>query len=153
MSAVYTTSDARRNNVPNGQVAQAGYFRGNVRNAVSNRLDSLNPNAPAQLANPNAIRSPDQKAPLDVLDSDISARTLSGELFVSGTEAFDGLKRSNYRLRLVEADFQGFLVDLGETNTQAKGKLSIECDLQGALTNTASLGGQGTAMVARGQSV
>lgn len=119
--------------------------RGPVRDALSNRIYALNPNPPIRAANPNAIRSPDQQVPRNVLESDISARTLSGELFVSGVEALDGQKRSNYRLRLVEADFQGFLVDLGELNAQAKGKLSIECDLQGALTNTAALSGQGTA--------
>ena len=82
---------------------------------------------------------------MDVVDGDIRARTLSGTVFVSGVESLDGQQRSKYRLRLVAADFQGFLVDLGETNTQAKGELSIQCDLQGALTNTASLEGQGKA--------
>lgn len=139
VSAGYSTPG-----MPSTQVVPASH-RGPIRSALSNRIDTLNPNAPVKAMNPNAIRSPDQQVPRNVMDSDISARTLSGELFVSGVESLDGQKRSNYRLRLVEADFQGFLVDLGETNAQAKGKLSIECDLLGALTNTAALSGQGTA--------
>ncbi len=139
VAAVYSSNE------PSYSAVATASHRGPVREALSNRIYALNPNPPIKAANPNAIRTPDQQVPRNVLESDISARTLSGELFVSGIEALDGQKRSNYRLRLVEADFQGFLVDLGEMNAQAKGKLSIECDLQGALANTAALSGQGTA--------
>ncbi len=128
----------------NNVLAQASY-RGSVREALSNRIDSMGRNAAPSPTNPNAVRSPEDVVPLDVVESDIRARTLSGTVFVSGVESLDGQQRSKYRLRLVAADLQGFLVDLGETNTQAKGELSIQCDLQGALTNTASLEGQGKA--------
>ena len=133
-------SQGRKDN----SIAQASY-RGPVREALSNRIDSLGRRSPAPVANPNAIRALEDVVPLDVFDSDIHARTLSGTLYVSGVEPLDGQQRSKYRLRLVEADLQGFLLDLGETNTQAKGRLSIQCDLKGALTNTASLEGQGRA--------
>ena len=127
-----------------GSMAQASY-RSVIREAVSNRIDSLGRNTSVPTTNPNAVRSVDDVIPLDFFDTDIRARTLSGTIFVSGAESLNGQQRSKYRLRLVDADFQGFLVDLGETNTQAKGRLSVQCDLQGALTNTASLEGQGRA--------
>ena len=125
-------------------VAQASYL-GPVRKAISNRIDSLGRIPPDPPANPNAIRTLQDIVPLDVVESDMHARTLSGTMYISGVEPLDGQQRSKYRLRLVEADLQGFLLDLGETNTQAKGRLSIQCDLKGALTNTASLEGQGRA--------
>ena len=125
-------------------VAQASY-RSSIREAVSNRIDSLGRNTPVPSTNPNAVRSMEGVPPLDYFETDIRARTLSGTIFVSGAESLNGQQKSKYRLRLVDADFQGFLVDLGETNTQAKGRLSVQCDLQGALTNTASLEGTGRA--------
>lgn len=141
VTAVYLFPNQRKND---NSLAQASY-RGPVREALSNRIDSLGRMSPDPPANPNAIRALEDVVPLDVVESDIHARTLSGTMYVSGVESLDGHQRSKYRLRLVEADFQGFLVDLGETNTQAKGRLSIQCDLKGALTNTASLEGQGRA--------
>jgi len=125
-------------------VSQASY-RSGIREAVSNRIDSLGRNTPIPTTNPNAVRSMDGVPPLDYFETDIRARTLSGTIFVSGAESLNGQQKSKYRLRLVDADFQGFLVDLGETNTQAKGRLSVQCDLQGALANTASLEGTGRA--------
>jgi len=128
----------------NSRVVQASH-RGPVREALSSRIDSLGRAPAPPPLNPNAVRVIDDVVPIDRADTDIRARSLSGTVFLSGTEPLDGQQRSNYRLRLVAADLQGFLVDLGESNTQAKGELSIECDLQGELTNTASLGGQGRA--------
>ena len=125
-------------------IAQATY-RGAIREAVSNRIDALGRYTPTPPTNPNAVRTLDDVLPLDVVETDIRARTLSGTVFVSGVESLNGQQRSRFRLRLVDADFQGFLVDLGETNTQARGRLSVQCDLQGALTNTSSLEGQGKA--------
>jgi hypothetical protein len=81
---------------------------------------------------------------LDIRDSDLRARTLSGTLFLSGVEPLNG-DRSRYRVRLVDADFHGFLVDLGETHTQASGRLSVQCDLSGSLYNTEALEGSGRA--------
>ncbi len=141
VTAVHQLPVQRRND---NSVAQASY-RGPIREALSNRIDSLGRISPDPPANPNAIRTLEDVVPLDVVESDIRARTLSGTMYVSGVEPLDGQQRSKYRLRLVEADLQGFLLDLGETNTQAKGRLSVQCDLKGALTNTASLEGQGRA--------
>ena len=141
VTAIYQSPTIR---VVDSSVAQASY-RGVIREAVSNRIDSLGRKTPAPATNPNAVRSMEGVPPLDFFETDIRARTLSGTIFVSGAESLNGQQKSKYRLRLVDADFQGFLVDLGETNTQAKGRLSVQCDLQGALTNTASLEGQGRA--------
>lgn len=52
---------------------------------------------------------------------------------------------ARYRLRLVDADFHGLLVDLGETHTEVSGSLSVQCDLFGSLTHTVSLKGAGNA--------
>jgi hypothetical protein len=46
---------------------------------------------------------------------------------------------------LVDADFHGLLVDLGETHTEVSGSLSVQCDLFGSLTHTVSLEGSGNA--------
>jgi hypothetical protein len=81
---------------------------------------------------------------LDIKDSDLRARTLSGTLFLSGVEPLNG-DRARYRLRLVDADFHGLLVDLGETHTEVSGSLSVQCDLFGSLTHTVSLEGSGNA--------
>jgi hypothetical protein len=140
-SAVFLNPINRSMNDP---VVQASH-RGPIREALSNRIDSMGRVPAPPPTNPNAIRTMDDVVPIDVHDTDIRARSLSGTVFLSGIEPLDGQQRSNYRLRLVAADLQGFLVDLGESNTQAKGELSIQCDLQGELTNTASLGGQGIA--------
>ena len=140
-SAVYFSPSNRSANVA---VEQASH-RGPIRDALSNRIDSLGRATAPPPTNPNAVRAIDDVVPIDKADTDIRARALSGTVFLSGVEPLDGQQRSNYRLRLVAADLQGFLVDLGESNTQARGELSIECDLQGELTNTASLGGQGKA--------
>lgn len=93
---------------------------------------------------PNQQRQDSAIPSLDIRDDDIRARTLSGTMFISGVEPLDG-QRAKYRMRLVDADFHGFLVDLGETNTQASGRLSVQCDVQGTLTNLSSLDGRGQA--------
>lgn len=124
-------------------------YRGPLRELISQRIDSridaIQRNQNNGPINPNLVRPAQDVPPLDIFDSDIRARTLSSTVFVSGVEPFDGLQRSKYRLRLVNTDFHGFLLDLGESNTQASGELTMECDLQGALTNTTSLEGQGRA--------
>jgi hypothetical protein len=81
---------------------------------------------------------------LDIGDSDLRARTLSGTVFVSGVQPLNG-DRSRYRLRLVDADFHGFLLDLGEPHTQASGRLSIQLDIAGTLANIDSMEGTGRA--------
>jgi hypothetical protein len=81
---------------------------------------------------------------LDIGDNDVRARTLSGTAFVSGLQPLNG-ERSRYRLRLVDADFHGFLLDLGETHTEASGRLSVQVDVAGSLANTESLEGNGRA--------
>jgi hypothetical protein len=140
-TAVYQSST---NRAPDNSVAQASH-RGPVREALNNRIDSLGRLQNAPMPNPNAVRLNTTDIPLDVMESDIRARALSGTIFVSGVESLDSQQRSRYRLRLAKADLQGMLVDIGETATQARGELSIQCDLTGALTNTASLEGQGKA--------
>ena len=140
-SAIYNAGSKSRQT---DLIAPASY-RGAIREAISSRIDSMNRNPPIQPSNPNAVRLSAATIPLDDVEKDIVARTLSGTVFVSGVEPLDGQQRSRYRLRLVDADFQGFLVDLGETNTKAMGELSIQCDLYGSLTNTASLAGEGRA--------
>jgi len=140
-SAVFQASVVRASN---NSVAQASH-RGPIRDALSNRIDSLGRLPNAAPINPNAVSLRTSDIPLDVLDSDIRARALSGTIFVSGVESLDSQQRSKYRLRLAKADLQGMLVDIGETATQARGEVSIQCDLTGALNNTASLEGQGKA--------
>ncbi|MCY2985901.1 MAG: hypothetical protein NTY15_19920 [Planctomycetota bacterium] len=129
---------------PDNSVQQASH-RGPIRDAMSHRIDSMGRLPNALPPNPNAVRLNTTDIPLDVMESDIRARALSGTIFVSGVESLDSQQRSKYRLRLAKADLQGMLVDIGETATQARGELSIQCDLTGALTNTASLEGQGKA--------
>ncbi|MFY8201176.1 MAG: hypothetical protein ACOVLE_10920, partial [Pirellula staleyi] len=122
--------------------SQASY-RSEMREALSNRPGLLYRNSTQPIEDPNAIRSSENVPTLDIKENDIRARTLSGTIFVSGVEPLDAQQRAKYRLRLVDSDLQGFLLDLGEANTGASGRLSIQCDLQGALTNTSALEGQG----------
>ena len=142
---------------PNDSVANANYmvprnsvhsatqasFGSEMRDALPNRPGLLHRNSPQPMEDPNAIRSSEDVPTLDIKENDIRARTLSGTIFVSGVEPLDAQQRAKYRLRLVDSDLQGFLLDLGESNTGASGRLSIQCDLQGALTNTSALEGQG----------
>ncbi len=94
----------------------------------------------------NSTRSPPvhDLPQLDLSENDIRARTLSGSLFVSGTEPLDG-KRAKYRVRLVDAFLKDCLLDLGETNAEANGRLWLQCDLQGSITSLTSLEGSGNA--------
>ena len=139
-TAIYLSPRNSNNNFENS-VAPAS-FRSTIRDSLSGKGPLLSRNTPPPV-DPNLIRPPQDVPDLDVKETDIVAHTLSGTMFVSGIEPLDGQQRSKYRLRLVDADLQGFLVDLGETNTQATGRLSVQCDLQGLLTNTSSLEGQG----------
>ena len=123
-------------------VSQAS-FRSALHESLLNRPGILNRNAPSSVENPNTIRTTEGVPELDIKTNDVRARTLSGTIFISGVESLDTHQRSKYRLRLVDADLQGLLLDLGETNTNVSGRLSIQCDLQGALTNTSTLEGQG----------
>ena len=110
--------------------------RGQSNNDIPNALDSKNPSSHRA--------SPD--APLmDTSDNDIRARMLSGTMFFSGVEPLGMGARSRYRLRLVDSDFHGFLVDQGETHTQASGRLFVQADLQGSVNNIAALEGKGKA--------
>ena len=112
-------------------------FRSRIKDAMQEQQSE--PPAPSRFLQSNATIPP-----LDIRDSDIRARTLSGTVFLSGTEPLNG-DRPQYRLRLVDADFHGFLVDLGETHTEASGTVSVQCDLTGSLTNTEALEGSGQA--------
>jgi hypothetical protein len=93
---------------------------------------------------PGLATSLDEKPTLDIRDNDIRARTLSGTMFVSGVQPIHG-ERSRYRLRLVDSDFHGFLLDLGETHTQAAGRLSFQVDVAGSWANTDAMEGTGRA--------
>jgi hypothetical protein len=122
---------------PDSNVAQAS-FRSRLRDALPER----DPQVAPWLSNPS--RASNEVPTLDIKDSDLRARTLSGTLFLSGVEPLNG-DRARYRLRLVDADFHGLLVDLGETHTEVSGSLSVQCDLFGSLTHTVSLEGSGNA--------
>jgi hypothetical protein len=63
---------------------------------------------------------------------------------VSGSEPLDG-KRARYRVRLVDAFLKDCLLDLGETNAEANGRLWLQCDLQGSIMSLTSLEGSGNA--------
>ncbi|MEQ1828101.1 MAG: hypothetical protein ABL921_19230 [Pirellula sp.] len=118
-------------------------YRSTLHDSLSNRPRLMNRNVPVPPPDPNAVR-PNKDIPyLDTRETDIKARSLSGTVFISGVEPLDAQQRARYRLRLVDANLDGFLVDLGESSTNAVGQLSVQCDLQGALTNTAALEGQG----------
>jgi hypothetical protein len=82
--------------------------------------------------------------PLDVSEKDIKARALGGTLFLSGMEPLDG-KRSRYKVRLIDSHVRDCLLDLGETNPQANGRLWMQCDLNGSLTNLTAIEGEGMA--------
>jgi hypothetical protein len=81
---------------------------------------------------------------MDIHEHDIRARALSGTLFISGVEPLDG-ERAMLRTRLVDSDFHGLLVDLGEAHSPVNGKLFVECDLRGSINNLYALEGNGKA--------
>jgi hypothetical protein len=110
---------------------------------LQNGLPEQSGGPPRWLSQP--IRPLEDVPVLDVREGeDLRARTLSGTIFLSGVEPLNG-ERARYRLRLVDADFHGLLVDLGETHTQATGKLSVQIDLQGSANNWSSMEGNGKA--------
>jgi hypothetical protein len=123
-------------------VSQAS-FRSNLQDSLAGNGPIASRGKSEPPVDPNAIRTTEGIPQLDTKDNDIVAHTLSGTMFLSGVEPLRGQQRGSYRVRLVDADLQGCLVDLGETNAQATGSLSIQCDLQGSLTNTAALEGKG----------
>lgn len=143
VSADYRGQDANAN-----AVSQAS-FRSDFRDSLANRPGILNRAEPQPAQDPNVVSADPEVPTLDIKDTDIRARSLSGTVFLSGTEPFALNERARYRFRLVDADLHGFLVDLGETNTITSGRLSIQCDVNGALTNTSSLEGQGQAWLRR----
>lgn len=116
-----------------------------LQDSLANRPRLIPRNVQIPAEDPNLVRPPRDIPALDTKETDIEARALSGTIYVSGVEPLDSQQRSKYRLRLVDADLHGFLVDLGEPNADASGRLSIQCDLQGDLTNTTALEGQGRA--------
>ncbi len=113
--------------------------------------DALAPPQPEEPRIPGLAPAKGDNPTLDIGDSDIRARTLSGTAFVSGVQPLNG-ERSRFRLRLVDADFHGFLLDLGETHTEASGRLSVQVDIAGSLANIDSLEGRGRAWL-RGASL
>jgi hypothetical protein len=106
--------------------------------------DAWTPTEPEPARIPGIGSDLEEKPMLDIRDNDIRARTLSGTMFLSGVEPLHG-ERSRYRLRLVDADFHGFLLDLGETHTQASGRLSVQVDIAGSWSNTDTMEGTGRA--------
>jgi hypothetical protein len=134
-------------------LAQGGRYDPNVIPASfrSRIRDALVPPQPAEPRIPGLAPTKGDNPTLDIGDSDIRARTLSGTAFVSGVQPLNG-ERSRFRLRLVDADFHGFLLDLGETHTEASGRLSVQVDLAGSLANIDSLEGTGRAWL-RGASL
>lgn len=112
-------------------------FGDRVRDAFSER-----PPEPPRI--PGLPATSEEKPTLDIRDNDIRARTLSGTVFLSGIEPLNG-DRSRYRFRLVDADFHGCLLDLGETHTQASGRLSVQVDLAGSWSNLETMEGAGRA--------
>jgi hypothetical protein len=89
--------------------------------------------------------TPKFEAPvMDISDNDIKARALSGTVFLSGYVPLDG-ERSHVRCRLFDSDVHGMLVDLGEVQAALNGRLYVQCDLDGSLSNRESLSGSGKA--------
>lgn len=128
---------------PNVVLASAG-SRASSSNGASTpaTMDNRNNAPPKWLSQP--IQPLEEVPTLDVREGDLRARTLSGTMFISGVEPLNG-ERARYRLRLVDADFHGMLVDLGETHTEATGRLSVQLDLQGSAHNLSSMEGSGKA--------
>jgi hypothetical protein len=123
-------------------VPAASFARSRTELGVQQALAERNARAPRWLSQP--IQPLEEVPDLDVREGDLRARTLSGTMFLSGIEPLNG-ERARYRLRLVDADFHGLLVDLGETHTQASGQLSLQVDLQGSANNLLSMEGNGKA--------
>lgn len=88
--------------------------------------------------------SPIDAPSMDISDNDLKARALSGTFFISGIQPLQG-DRSFYRCRLVDSDVHGMLVDLGESHAAMNGRLFVQCDIEGSLSNREALSGQGKA--------
>ena len=114
-------------------------FQSNVRNSLVERRDQ----GAVSWFGPKAVQ-PIEFPNMDISDNDMRARTLSGTLFLSGIEPLNG-DRAHLRVRLVDADVHGMLVDLGETVTTANGRLFIECDVDGSMDNLNAVSGAGKA--------
>jgi hypothetical protein len=131
-----------------GEVTQAS-----LRQNLHNRLDArfatasrvLGREVPAE-SPPSIPQQPQNRnlPPLDVSEKDLKARALGGTLFLSGMEPLDG-KRARYKVRLIDSHVRDCLLDLGETNPQANGRLWMQCDLSGSLTNLTAIEGSGMA--------
>ena len=81
---------------------------------------------------------------MDISDNDLKARALSGTFFISGVQPLQQ-ERSFFRCRLVDSDVHGMLVDLGESHATMNGRLFVQCDIEGSLSNLDALSGQGKA--------
>ncbi|XZE44310.1 hypothetical protein SH467x_003911 [Pirellulaceae bacterium SH467] len=136
-SAVFLEQETQSN-------VQQASFRSRVQNRIQARLASLS----AQPLDPVPSTPPAPPVrdlpPLDLSEFDVRARTLSGTMFISGIEPLDG-KRARYRLRLVDSHLKDCLLDLGESNVQTNGRLWVQCDVQGSITNLSSIEGTGNA--------
>lgn len=126
-------------NSPQSAEVVAAAFQSRVRNGFVEHRDQSN-NSWFSTPYKPTIEYPT----MDIHEHDIRARTLSGTLFLSGIEPLDG-ERAAIRLRLVDSDFHGMLVDLGESNTPVNGRLFMECDLRGSINNLYALEGEGKA--------
>jgi hypothetical protein len=112
-------------------------FQSSVRNSLVERRDQGVPSWFGPKHTP-PIESPS----MDISDNDMRARALSGTLLLSGVVPLNG-DRAHLRVRLVDADVHGMLVDLGESLTTANGRLFIECDIDGSMDNLNAFSGVG----------
>jgi len=81
---------------------------------------------------------------LDIQSEDLHAKSLSGTVHMYGIHPLiEG--QTEMQVVLQDADLQGLLADLGETNPQAQGRLWVQCKLVGSLMYSNTLGGSGNA--------
>jgi len=81
---------------------------------------------------------------LDIRNDDLHAKGLSGTLHLHGVHPLlEG--QTEVQLVLQDADLQGLLADLGDSTTQAKGRLWAQGKLVGSLLYSNTLGGSGNA--------
>lgn len=132
------------------QVVQAGAIRDNLQSRLDARFATLNQNSTTMTA--ESWTPPQRDMPtLDLSEHDVRARALSGTVFLSGVEPlnFDvgqaGANRARYKLRLVDSHLQDCMLDLGEPSSTVNGRLSVQCDVIGSITNLSSIEGTGNA--------
>jgi hypothetical protein len=81
---------------------------------------------------------------LDIQSEDLHAKSLSGTVHMYGVHPLiEG--QTDLQVVLQDADLQGMLADLGESNPQAQGRLWVQCKLVGSLMYSNTLGGSGNA--------